>query len=133
LRTFQVGTPGYIAPEAQGLFSPDEPDEDVAKSNFSYTAAVDIWAVGEVTVKMITGSPSFPEPRALFRYVVQGEAFPEQNLRKFGASPDCRDFVRIAMSASPAKRLSAAGALGHAWLKAHQFIDQAPDSTHTRR
>lgn len=128
LRTAQVGTRGYTAPELHGLFCPDDPE---TTADFSYTIAVDVWAIGEIVFRMLTNQPSFPEPRQLFNYVVQGQPFPTGLLDAVGSSPQCTDCIRLMMTASPAARMTAAAALQHAWLKGHQVPDISDrSSTH---
>ena len=58
LRTLN-GTPGFLAPEllAQfGLF--DDSDFDMSEE---YTVAVDIWSLGEIVFRALTGTQAFPK------------------------------------------------------------------------
>lgn len=121
LRTFEIGSRGYVAPELVGLFAPDDADDPNVASEYSYTNAVDIWAIGEITARMITGKPSFSEPRALYRYIILGESYPATNLEAAGASSDCYDFIRNMMSPSPTKRFDTQRAMDHDWLKTDRY------------
>jgi serine/threonine protein kinase len=115
LRTL-IGTKGYLAPEIIGLFAPDDPSGTDSGSP-SYTFAVDIWALGEITFRMITKHAAFPHPRDLFNYVVSGRPFPTEQLLKYNAGEDCCDFIVKTMAPCPSKRPSANEAATHAWVQ----------------
>ena len=121
LRTSRIGTSGYMAPELVHLYPPSDPD---VGDEFVYTASVDIWALGEITFRLLTGEAAFPG-RKLFDYVVMNAAFPTGPLEAAKCSPECIDFIRKCMAASPRNRLEAARGLEHAWLKSHEVMDDA--------
>ncbi|KAH6888194.1 kinase-like domain-containing protein, partial [Thelonectria olida] len=114
LRTV-IGTQGYIAPEVLGLILDDEVGE--SNSAFSYTRAVDMWALGEVIFRLRTQKPAFPNPGDLGRYAVQKKMLWVQPLRDRGASEECCDFIMRIMVADPRGRMTAAAAATHAWVK----------------
>ena len=130
LRTMQVGTRGYVAPEVIGIFCPD--DTTTTAQDLTYTMAVDIWALGEITFRMITCQPSFTEPRFLYDYVVKKAAFPLQALTGSQASPGCCDLIQRMMKASPNDRIRVEGAWRHTWLQAHEFIDEEETSSDSK-
>jgi serine/threonine protein kinase len=108
LRT-RIGTPAYLAPEVREIYSPDsEPGEE---EKFSF--AVDLWAVGVMTYRMVTGKLPFPQGRQLFNYTVYGKEFPAES----SMSASCTRFVTRLMAASPRARPRAEAALFDAWLQ----------------
>jgi serine/threonine protein kinase len=114
LRTL-VGTRGYLAPEVIGVYATQDATES-DRADASYTFAVDIWALGEITFRLVANVAAFPHPRDLFNYVVGGRSFPRTTLEKCGASMSCCDFVETAMAGSPRSRPSAQNASEHTWL-----------------
>ncbi|RSL58998.1 hypothetical protein CEP54_007470 [Fusarium duplospermum] len=119
LRTI-IGTEPYLAPELQNIFSPsdredledeDDPDSPDAPG---YSLAVDMWALGAITFRIVTGRVPFPSPvgRKLSRYVAHGGSFPPDEL----LSSECRAFIVSVMSRSPRDRPSAATALRDPWI-----------------
>lgn len=113
LRT-EIGTMGFMAPEVLGIFCLDEPHD---LKDYSYTTAVDIWAVGEIAFRLLTGRTSFSHQRQLFDYVVRSQEFPMKPLTDTKHSADSCDFIKQAMTASPSQRLTANAALAHPWLE----------------
>ena len=82
----------------------------------SYTVAADMWSLGAVCVRLMTGKPAF-SPLELAEYYLQNEAFvPENALASNGTGQDGRDFVREIMSLVPQDRLSAQEAAKHRWI-----------------
>ncbi|KPM41375.1 hypothetical protein AK830_g5195 [Neonectria ditissima] len=116
LRTL-IGTEGYLAPEVLG-FVFDKDAEASGSDAFSYTFAVDIWALGELTFRMITKAPAFPNRQDLFNCVVRGYPFPVSVLEAAGATPSCCDFVIKSMVGDPSKRMTARDASTHEWIRA---------------
>ncbi|KAJ3456463.1 hypothetical protein MRS44_016486 [Fusarium solani] len=119
LRTI-IGTEPYLAPELQNIFAPsdkedleDEDDMDLPEAA-GYSLAVDMWALGAVTFRVVTGQVPFPSPvgRKLSRYVAHGGPFPPNEL----LSSECRGFIVSVMSRSPRERPSAAKALTDPWI-----------------
>ncbi|KAJ5081808.1 calcium calmodulin-dependent protein kinase type 1b protein [Penicillium alfredii] len=113
LRTF-VGTHGYVAPEVIGLV--DLADTEPDSQDPSYTSAVDLWALGEITFRLLTHKSTFPRPRGLARYVAGRESFPHAELDRVGATSEVKDFLEKIMAGSPAQRLSADDALDQPWI-----------------
>ncbi|KAH7023068.1 kinase-like domain-containing protein [Ilyonectria destructans] len=113
LRT-AIGTDSYMAPELKGLVRSQGSSES---KEFSYTFAVDMWALGELTFRMATQRPAFPDPNVLVNYVLRGHPFPLSALEATGASSDCCDFINKSMIADPGNRLTASEACRHPWLQ----------------
>ncbi|KAJ0415354.1 kinase-like domain-containing protein [Aspergillus carlsbadensis] len=99
------GTPGYMAPELQGLAERGEP----------YT--IDIWAAGEITFQLLTKTPAFPNAGALGKYMTNADAFPFAPLHDANVSDSVVAFILSLMRPIPQDRASAAGALDHSWIR----------------
>ncbi|KPM38063.1 hypothetical protein AK830_g8503 [Neonectria ditissima] len=113
LRTL-IGTEGYLAPEVIGfVFNQDSSPTDP----FSYTFAVDMWALGEIMFRLIAHRPAFVDRQDLFNCVVHGHPFPTSTLQANDASEDCCDFIMKCMAAQPGKRLTAHEATEHVWVQ----------------
>ena len=109
LRTLN-GTPGFLAPEllAQfGLFD----DSDSAE----YTVAVDIWSLGEIVFRALTGTQAFPKS-SLGAYIKGTLSFPVDVLHAHGVSSEGCDILKGLMAPIPKDRLTANEALRHKWL-----------------
>ncbi len=101
-----IGTHEYMAPEIHFRGRGDKA---------SYTVAADMWSLGALCVRMMTGKPAF-DPAELFGYYRQGQAFvPEHALKSNGTSQDGRNFIREIMGPVPQLRLSAQEAAKHPW------------------
>ncbi|CAH0051188.1 unnamed protein product [Clonostachys solani] len=107
-----VGTNGYLAPEVMGYYSPDD-DED---NDSPYTVAVDLWALGALTFRLLTNQNIFTEPRMLGRYVVGRAPFPKTLLTFHAVSEACICLLEKMMAPSPLKRPTAVEALEDAWI-----------------
>ena len=113
LRTFS-GTLGFLAPEIlaqHGLF--DDCDFGVRKE---YTVAVDIWSLGEIAFRALTGEQPFPI-RSLRAYIRGASPFPIEMLQAHGVSKEGCDFLSSLMAPMPKDRLTAGGALSHIWIE----------------
>jgi serine/threonine protein kinase len=111
--TVGIGTPKYMAPEV-GLDEPRRKDQKRGKA--PYTVKADMWSLGSICVRLITGDSAF-HPTDLFRYYHdQGPFTPDAELASNGASQNCRDFVRAVMARDPEHRLSAEQASKHGWF-----------------
>ncbi|KAK7426356.1 hypothetical protein QQZ08_007111 [Neonectria magnoliae] len=125
LRTL-IGTEGYLAPEIIGfVFSQDSSSSD----SFSYTFAVDMWALGELMFRLIAQRPAFPNRQDLFNCVVRGYPFPILALRAKDVSEDCCDFIMKSMIADPGKRLTAHDATTHIWVQASRPSSRASSAS----
>ena len=95
-----MGSPGYLAPEV--LLSKQ------------YGKEIDLWAVGVITFILLCGYPPFGEDsddeviRADFTFI-------EKYWKN--VSEDAKDFIKSLLVVDPEKRLTAAAAVEHKWLK----------------
>ncbi|KAH7153360.1 kinase-like domain-containing protein [Dactylonectria macrodidyma] len=132
LRTMEIGTRGFMAPEILGLYCPDDFDDEELEDDddegvhdaLSYTPAVDLWALGEITHRLLTQKPAFIANKRLWSYVTKGTPFPANELQVAGTSAQGIKFIQEAMAASPKGRLTAEDAINHEWLENHEFIDE---------
>lgn len=132
LRTI-IGTEPYLAPELQNIFAPCDREDLEGEDDLNspeapgYSLAVDMWALGAVTFRVVTGQVPFPSPvgRKLSRYIAHEGAFPANEL----LSSECRGFIVSVMSRSPRERPSAAKALTDPWIicrSAPEDVGQVP-------
>jgi serine/threonine protein kinase len=112
LRT-RIGTPGYLAPELTEL------RDFFDSQQLSYTVAVDIWALGQITFRMLCKRMAFDDsgPGSLFNYVVRNSPLATDLLEQNGASADCCDFIKRTLVALPPGRPTAREASNHAWIR----------------
>ncbi|KAF2498275.1 kinase-like protein [Lophium mytilinum] len=112
LRTFN-GTPGFLAPELlvqNGLL-----DSNELEFGDEYTTAVDIWALGEIVFRALTGQAPFT--RSLGAYIRGTSAFPAEMMLSHDISGEGCDFVKSLMAPLPKDRPTAAIAQERPWLE----------------
>jgi serine/threonine protein kinase len=112
-RTFS-GTYGFIAPEIlaqDGLL-----DDSDFRIKGEYTVAVDIWSLGEISFRALTGEQPFPI-RSLKTYVKGSSPFPIEMLQTHNVSDEGCNFLISLMAPMPEDRLTARNALSHIWAK----------------
>lgn len=99
----KVGTPYYVAPEVL---------------NREYTKSCDIWSIGVITYILLCGYPPFygDTDNQIFDSVRTARFdFPSPDWD--GISDSAKDFICSLLRRDPSKRLSAAEALEHTWIK----------------
>lgn len=106
-----AGTERYMAPEILEYI-------DTESSSGKYTNAVDLWAVGCIVFRIITGGVPFSTPK-LIKYCRGASRFPsdplhDAHIRRESA---CFSFIRRLLKAYPSERPSASQALGHSWIR----------------
>ncbi|WYZ42301.1 hypothetical protein EsH8_V_001196 [Colletotrichum jinshuiense] len=108
-----IGTEGYMAPEARGIFH----EADLEVPSGSYPFAVDIWAVGVIAWRIITNQPAFATLRDLSSYVLGRTNLPFTS-GKF--SSECDEFIKKTLAASPGKRPTSKEAVQHLWIQMYK-------------
>lgn len=78
--------------------------------------ATDVWAVGEITFRLLTGKPTFANPGLLYKYVERLGNFPFSLLERSRVSKSAIDFILFAMRPIPNQRMTATEALNHTWV-----------------
>jgi serine/threonine protein kinase len=108
----QIGTHGYMAPELFGFIEVASSASDTP----SYTVAVDIWALGAITYRMVTNKSAFPTLGAMVQYTRNIEAFPREELERIEISAPCFRFIEETMAPDPEQRLTSAQCMEHPWI-----------------
>ncbi|KAF2874829.1 kinase-like domain-containing protein [Massariosphaeria phaeospora] len=125
LRTFS-GTLGFLAPEvliSHGLLESE--DLDYAKD---YTVAVDIWALGEIAYRALSGVSPFTG--SLSSYIKGKSTFPQEKLQRHKVSDEGCEFLVQTLKALPAERITSSGALQHPWIATQKdFSPRASEET----
>lgn len=111
-----VGSPRYMAPEAMGIFSPEDTD-NMQRQTMASAVAIDQWALGAIAFRLLTSRDPFPEPQYLLDYVNEEDGFPINMLKASRVSIPCIDFVRGVLHPIPSRRPEADLALTHPWLE----------------
>jgi serine/threonine protein kinase len=93
----------------------DDDDDDFEGSE-EYTVAVDIWALGEITFRALTGEQPF-RIKSLRAYIKKTSPFPTERLQAHGVSKEGCDFLKSLMTSMPKDRLTAIDALSHVWIE----------------
>lgn len=106
----RTGTEGYMAPEVSRCPLKMTPQCGKDRLDIAYGSSADIYSVGALTYKLITGmSPPRPlEAGAL--------PFPRH------VSLECRSFIISTMHPDPAERPDAAQLLAHPWITKHSIM-----------
>ena len=94
-----------MAPE---VLCPDDSD--------GYTTAVDLWALGCVVYRMITGKLPFRTSREVIRYSFGGEPFPRQESDLSSLSNAALTFIESIVKPKPESRGTAELALKSDWI-----------------
>lgn len=123
-RTFG-GTPGFLAPEIlaqNGLL-----DDEFLGGKCDYTVSVDIWSMGEIIYRLVTGASPFV--KNLGAYVRGNEGFPTQLLKSLSIKDPGIDLIEKLMKPLPDARLTAEQALKHPWFEAFLEKQDTPRSS----
>lgn len=104
-----TGTKPYMAPEMLHYLRRDT-------TGTAYTNAVDLWAVGCILYRLVTGHVPFPPGRSLMDYCDDDARFPGGSLIECGMSYLLFEFARKLLVTQPSGRPSASEALQDAWF-----------------
>ena len=92
-------------------------------SSGEYTNAIDLWAVGCITYRLVTGVVPFPPGKSLLKYCEDKSLFPYDALLDSGIKSLCSKFIKALLEIGPKQRPSASQALNHAWIISGGCID----------
>lgn len=104
-----VGSAYYVAPEVL---------------HRSYSTEADVWSIGVISYILLCGSRPFwaRTESGIFRAVLKADpGFEEQPWPTL--SNEAKDFVKRLLNKDPRKRMTAAQALGHPWIKNSHDIE----------
>ncbi|XP_059282246.1 CDPK-related protein kinase-like isoform X2 [Lycium ferocissimum] len=104
-----VGSAYYVAPEVL---------------HRSYSTEADVWSIGVIAYILLCGSRPFwaRTESGIFRAVLKADpGFDEQPWPTL--SSEAKDFVKRLLNKDPRKRMTAAQALGHPWIKNSHDIE----------
>jgi serine/threonine protein kinase len=108
------GTQSYMAPEILEYL--DTPSGE-------YTNAVDLWAVGCITYRLVTGVVPFPPGKSLLKYCEDKSLYPYDALLDSGIKSLCSNFIKELLETHPKQRPLASQALNHAWIISGKCTD----------
>jgi serine/threonine protein kinase len=94
---------------------------DAQVTSSEYTNAVDLWAVGCIVYRLITGVVPFPPGTSLVKYCEDKSLFPYDALFDSGVKRDGSRFIRQLLVTDPKDRPSASQALQHQWIISGEF------------
>ncbi|OAQ98566.1 hypothetical protein LLEC1_04268 [Akanthomyces lecanii] len=115
----KAGTRFYQAPEILWNLGTDN-------SSIGYTDAVDLWAMGCIAYRLVTGIVPFPSEPHLIEYCKDESLFPLRPLLKSRIGDSCTSFIRALLTTCPKNRPSSVEALDHTWIaSAHELPDRA--------
>jgi serine/threonine protein kinase len=105
------GTWGFLAPELLGLIKVGN------ESRPWNTQAADMWSLGEIAFRMLTGEPTFRDMGHLVAYIQMPKDYPSDALLAHGVRSEGCDFLKGVMIPTPEERLTAKDALLHDWME----------------
>lgn len=106
LGTMRRGTFGFIAPEMLG-FIPDR----------SHPYAADIWSLGTVVFRMVTGKLFMTDFGLLQKYVASELQFPSEYLASYGITKSLASFLRSLLAPLPKERPTITEIASHDWFQ----------------
>jgi serine/threonine protein kinase len=121
------GTWGFFAPELLGLIKAGN------ESRPRNAQAADMWSLGEIAFRMLTGEPTFRNVGLLAAYVQMPENFPSNTLFAHGVNIEGCDFLKRVMVPTPEKRMTVEDALLHNWMEPQRSPGSRPSSTVFKR
>ncbi|PMD39503.1 Pkinase-domain-containing protein [Hyaloscypha variabilis F] len=118
-----VGTSAYMAPEVLGL-GRDRNGNRLPP----YSVAVDIWAIGIITVELLLKRVLFSSLGDIADYCYNREPINLDGANDVNISSTCRDFVGKLLLSDPSARPTAGATKNHPWLAAElQLIEEQED------
>lgn len=110
----RAGTQSYMAPEMLNYL-------DTSAASSEYTNAVNLWAVGCIVYRLITGVVPFPPGTSLVKYCEDKSLFPYDALFDSGVKCNGANFIRQLLITNPKDRPSVSQTLQHQWIISGKF------------
>lgn len=108
------GTLAYMAPELL-----EKVDSEKERNSSNHQAA-DMWALGEILVRILTGEPTFQSPVMLLKHVASSRPIPLGCLEQHQITEDARIFIASLLRIPPEERLTSREALLHNWMSIYE-------------
>jgi ankyrin repeat protein/serine/threonine protein kinase len=112
-KTTLCGTLDYMPPELLLYMMGIEKQPTPWRADYQ---AADMWAVGVMAFRMLTGSGPFTSSPDVLRYSNHPDLFPQGRLDDHNVSPDGLSFTRASLFPSASERLTSPEALRHDWI-----------------
>lgn len=113
--TVPMGTEKYTAPEL--IFYADLNGSSTYRSSDLNWPAADMWSLGQLACRVVTGMLAFENRADLFKYYQRRCEFPLKIIPASNDSLQLSDFVSSAMHVDPLRRLTIDSALIHPWVR----------------
>jgi len=111
-----MGTWDYMAPELLDVLPPAQ---STRAPIINYPLS-DMWSLGAMVFRMLTGASAFSAPGHLYRFCNGTETlFPSTRLDDHGISLAGQAFIQALLMPQPAERLKSTAALTNPWVRAN--------------
>jgi serine/threonine protein kinase len=117
LPSLAVGTPGFIAPDILEVLYRDGNTEPSVTIPHTKWVAGDLWSLGEVVVRIMSGRATFRSHEHMMQYSLQLKPFPNSELVNRRLSLDAVDFVQRVMTSQAKDRMTSKEGLLHDWIR----------------
>ncbi|GMM56906.1 serine/threonine/tyrosine protein kinase [Maudiozyma humilis] len=113
------GTLAYVAPEViGGRGEPREIQGATQEARAHYSSLVDMWSLGCLVYVILTGHLPFSgSTQAELYEKIRAGSYHDAPLREYRISAQARSFLDGLLQVDPARRMSAAAALRHPWVR----------------
>jgi WD40 repeat protein len=93
-------------------------NQDTSKHSLDFKAT-DMWALGEIVVRMLNGEATFENPQEFTKYC-SGDPFPFERFSR-STTADAKDFISRLMAVNISDRLTASQGIAHPWISAQRM------------
>jgi WD40 repeat protein len=111
---------GYMAPELRHLSAESTINKDTIDPK-----AADMWALGEIVVRMLTGEATFGTPQELANYC-SGAPFPFDRF-PLTITANGKDFISNLLAVDPRNRMTTSQCIEHHWISSQRAsLEEGP-------